>query len=135
MVIFYKKPKSRDVFLLKESRAYFPLDKIKRPLICKKAGNKTSIFNAMSSKPSKRKIKVYQKDFRGRMKIKAGGSFLNIEDDYKIPNNFRKQKIGKYLGRFKNEEALKSNDISNRKIFDFNHCFIIIKKLLKKIRN
>lgn len=101
MDIFNQKPRKRDVFLSKESGNDFPLDKKNRPVICKKAGNDTSIFNAMSSKDGNNKIKVSQEDFTGDVKIKPEGSFLNVEDDYEIPNNFRKQKIGKYNGKFK----------------------------------
>ncbi len=101
MAVLKKKIKIRDVFLSKESGNSFPLDKKNRPLICKKTGDKTSVFNAMSSKDGKGKIKILQKDFTGNVKIKPSGSFLNIQDDYEIPNNFRKQKIGKYIGKFK----------------------------------
>ena len=104
MTIFNKKPKARDVFLSKESGNDFPLDKKNRPVICKEAGNETSIFNAMSSKDGNNKIKVLPKDFTGNVKIKPQGSYLNIDDDYEIPNNFRKQKIGKYIGKFKRDK-------------------------------
>ena len=101
MVLKKKKPKTRDVYLSKESGNDFPLDKKNRPLIGKEAGNKTSIFNAMSSKAGEGKVKVYQKDFTGNVKIKPDGSFLNIDDDFEIQNNFHKQKIGEYIGKFK----------------------------------
>ena len=103
MSVFKKQPKTREVYLSKESGNDFPLDKKNRPLICKKAGAKTSIFNAMSSKEGKGKIKVTQDDFQGNVKIKKDGSYLNTANDYEIPNNFRKQRIGKYIGKFKSE--------------------------------
>ena len=91
MGLFNKKPKKRDVFLSKESGSNFPLDKKNRPLVCKEEGDVASTFNAMSSKTGKGKIEVTQNDFEGNVKVKEGGSYLNIEDDFEIPNNFKKQ--------------------------------------------
>lgn len=101
MALYNNKPKKRYVYLSKEKGNNFPLDKKNRPLICKEEGDITSIFNAMSSKSGEGKIEVTKADFEGNVQIKKGGSFLNVKDDYAIPNNFRKQKIGKYIGKFK----------------------------------
>ena len=103
MLSFSKKPKKRDVYLSQESGNEFPLDKKNRPVICKEEGSKASIFNAMSSNPWDGKIEVKQTDFEGSVKIKEGGSYLNIEDDYEIPNSFKRIFIGKYNGKFKSE--------------------------------
>ena len=104
MGLFKKKPQVRDVYLSKESGNQFPLDKKNRPVICKDINSESGTYNAMSSKSGKGKIEVKPDDFEGDMKVKESGSFLNIEDDYEIPNNFKKQKIGKYLGKFKDEK-------------------------------
>lgn len=104
MGLFINEPKKRNVYLSKEKGNNFPLDKKNRPLICKEEGNTSSVFNAMSSKPGRGKIKVTEKDFEGNVKVKLNGSFLNVEDDFEIPNNFKKQKIGKYLGKFKENQ-------------------------------
>ncbi|HAN79720.1 MAG TPA: hypothetical protein DCQ31_19135 [Bacteroidales bacterium] len=102
---FFKrnKPKKREVFLSKESGNDFPLDKRNRPLICKEEGDDACVFNAMSSKSGKDKIELKPEDFEGNVKIKEQGSFLNIEDDFEISNNFKRRKIGVYLGKFKED--------------------------------
>jgi hypothetical protein len=103
MQFFGGKPKVRNVYLSQESGGDFPLDKKNRPLICKEVGSITSIFNAMSSISGTGKIKVKQSDFEGNVQIKESGSYLNIGVDFEIPNNFKRKKIGKYLGNFKSE--------------------------------
>ncbi len=118
MGLFKKKPKKRDVFLSKESGNDFPLDKKNRPWICKEEGTESSVFNAMTSKSGDDKIELKQSDFEGVVRIKAGGSFLNIEEDFEIPNNFKKVMIGKYLGKFKEDLTDKTeekNDIKKDK--------------------
>ena len=106
-----KKPEERAVYLSKEKGNDFPLDKKNRPLICKKSGGgDSSIYNAMSSQAGKGKIEVKDDDFEGNVKLKNGGSYLNVEDDFEILNNFKKQKIGKYLGKFKEEGKDENND-------------------------
>ncbi len=113
MKLFRKnKPKKRDVFLSKESGNDFPLDKRNRPLICKEEGDEASLFNAMSSKSGKDKIELKPEDFEGNVKIKEKGSFLNIEDDFEISNNFKRRKIGVYLGKFK--EDLEDDEKNNK---------------------
>jgi hypothetical protein len=111
MTWFSSSPKERDVFLSKESGNDFPLDKKNRPLVCKLAGKLTSIFNAMSSLPGKGKIQVLQTDFEGNVQIKDNGSYLNVDDDFEIPNTFKKVKIGRYLGTFKNKQDEKEHRI------------------------
>ena len=44
----------------------------------KEVGDDESIYNAMSSKSGKGKIEVREEDFEGNVKLKNGGSYLNI---------------------------------------------------------
>jgi len=82
-------------------------------LICKEAGDNESVFNAMTSKSGKNKIELKPIDFEGNVKVKEKGSFLNIEEDFKISNNFKRQKIGVYLGKFKEDTQDKDKNIDD----------------------
>ena len=95
MSVFKKQPKTREVYLSKESGNDFPLDKKNRPLICKKAGAKTSIFNAMSSKEGKGKIKVTQDDFQGNVKIKKDCLSNESPFFFSLPNFLPRTSVNK----------------------------------------